>query len=150
MEQLHQRKVSFALDDFGHRLRLPHIGFVVFPFDKIKIDRSFVRMSARPSIATIVHAVVSIGRALGPKVVAEGVETIEHQNLVTLPPASSDAGLPVRRCKSSMWRVGRVEFHDRWVPTAHQLRLGDSDNRAGLQGCTSAAARREWIYRATR
>ena len=81
MEQLHRRGVSFALDDFG-------IGFSSlaslrrFPFDKIKIDRSFVSNVSSATDATIVHAVVSIGRALGLKVVAEGVETVEQQRFV--------------------------------------------------------------------
>lgn len=81
MEQLHRRGVSFALDDFG-------IGFSSlaslrrFPFDKIKIDRSFVSNGGSAVDATIVHAVVSIGRALGLKVVAEGVETVEQRKFV--------------------------------------------------------------------
>ena len=81
MEQLHQRGVSFALDDFGTgyssltTLRR-------FPVDKIKIDRSFVSNVGLTIDATIVHAVVSIGRALGLKVVAEGVETVEQQRFV--------------------------------------------------------------------
>ena len=81
MEQLHRRGVSFALDDFG-------TGFSSlaslrrFPFDKIKIDRSFVSNVGSAIDATIVHAVVSIGRALGLKVVAEGVETVEQQKFV--------------------------------------------------------------------
>src|SRR5262249_4627823 len=66
------------LDDFGtgysSLTSLRH-----FPFDKIKIDRSFVSNVAFTIDATIVHAVVSIGRALGLKVVAEGVETVEQQ-----------------------------------------------------------------------
>ncbi len=82
MDQLHQRGVSFALDDFGTgyssltTLRR-------FPVDKIKIDRSFVSNVGTTIDATIVHAVVSIGRALGLKVVAEGVETVEQQRFVT-------------------------------------------------------------------
>ena len=81
MEQLHRHGVSFALDDFG-------VGFSSlaslrrFPFDKIKIDRSFVSNLSSAADATIVHAVVSIGRALGLKVVAEGVETVDQQKFV--------------------------------------------------------------------
>jgi EAL domain-containing protein (putative c-di-GMP-specific phosphodiesterase class I) len=48
----------------------------MFPFDKLKIDREFIQGCEQdPEAATIVHAVVSIGRALGMKVIAEGVET---------------------------------------------------------------------------
>jgi EAL domain-containing protein (putative c-di-GMP-specific phosphodiesterase class I)/CheY-like chemotaxis protein len=81
IEQLHHRGVSFALDDFG-------TGYSSltclrrFPFDEIKIDRSFVSNVGLTIDATIVHAVVSIGRALGLKVVAEGVETTEQQTFL--------------------------------------------------------------------
>ncbi len=81
MEQLHRRGVSFALDDFG--IGFSSLGSLRrFPFDKIKIDRSFVSNVGSAIDATIVHAVVSIGRALGLKVVAEGVETVEQQKFV--------------------------------------------------------------------
>src|SRR5262249_36847675 len=53
-----------------------------FQIDKIKIDRSFVSNIGLAVDATIVHAIVSIGRALGLKVVAEGVETVEQQKFV--------------------------------------------------------------------
>jgi len=50
-----------------------------FPFDKLKIDSSFVRsIEKAPDAAAIVHAVVSLGRGLGMKVTAEGVETPEQ------------------------------------------------------------------------
>ncbi len=81
IELLHHRGVSFALDDFG----TGYSGLTNlrrFPIDKIKIDRSFVSNLGSTVDATIIHAVVSIGRALGLKVVAEGVETIEQQKFV--------------------------------------------------------------------
>jgi EAL domain-containing protein (putative c-di-GMP-specific phosphodiesterase class I)/signal transduction histidine kinase/DNA-binding NarL/FixJ family response regulator len=77
IEQLNARGVTFALDDFctGYSsltcLRR-------FPFAKIKIDRSFVTNTNLMVDATIIHAIASIGRALGLKVVAEGVETAEQ------------------------------------------------------------------------
>src|SRR6476469_6255124 len=50
-----------------------------FPFDKLKIDRSFVRSIEKAAdAAAIVHAVVSLGRGLGMKVTAEGVETADQ------------------------------------------------------------------------
>jgi EAL domain-containing protein (putative c-di-GMP-specific phosphodiesterase class I) len=51
----------------------------MLPAEKIKVDRSFVRMlnQAGPD-ATIVSAVISMAHGLGMKVVAEGVETVEQ------------------------------------------------------------------------
>jgi two-component system, NarL family, sensor histidine kinase BarA len=82
IEQLHHRGVSFALDDFGTGYS-SLTSLRRFPIDKIKIDRSFVSNVGLTIDATIVHAVVSIGRALGLKIVAEGVETAEQQKFVT-------------------------------------------------------------------
>src|SRR5262249_48624099 len=46
------------------------------PLDKIKIDRSFIRdLDVRPDCAAIVRAIVGIGRDLGLRTTAEGVET---------------------------------------------------------------------------
>jgi len=74
MDRLHALGVKIALDDFGVGYSsLSHLQ--LYPFDKLKIDRMFVtRCSDDVQSATLVHALVSIGRALGMKVVAEGVE----------------------------------------------------------------------------
>lgn len=74
MRRLQSMGVKIALDDFGAGYSsLNHLR--LFPFDKLKIDRDFVVNCTDAQSATIVHAVVSIGRALGMKVCAEGVET---------------------------------------------------------------------------
>src|ERR1035437_1913885 len=47
-----------------------------FPFDKVKIDQSFVRdVTTNPSDLLLVKVIVSMAHGLGMKVVAEGVET---------------------------------------------------------------------------
>jgi EAL domain-containing protein (putative c-di-GMP-specific phosphodiesterase class I)/signal transduction histidine kinase/HPt (histidine-containing phosphotransfer) domain-containing protein len=74
--------VSFSLDDFGNGYSsLTYLRR--FPVDKIKIDRAFVtNVDQQHDSATIVQAIVGIGRALGKQIVAEGVETeAEHRFL---------------------------------------------------------------------
>lgn len=75
--------VRVALDDFGTGFSsLAHLRS--FPFDKIKIDGSFVQDAVqRPECAAIVGVVADLGRRLGVTTVAEGVETQAHLDLVT-------------------------------------------------------------------
>jgi diguanylate cyclase (GGDEF)-like protein len=74
--------VRIALDDFG--TGFSSLSYLrSFPFDKIKIDRSFVSdLDTGSSHAVIVQAVVSIARALGMTTTAEGVETEEQRVLL--------------------------------------------------------------------
>ena len=67
--------VRIALDDFGTGYSsLSHLRG--FPFDKIKIDRSFVKdLAERPDCTAIVTAISSLARSLGIATTAEGVET---------------------------------------------------------------------------
>jgi diguanylate cyclase (GGDEF)-like protein len=79
MHRLKAHGVRFALDDFGTGYS-SLLYLRSFPFDRIKIDRSFVRsIETAADAASIVHAIVSLGRGLGMKVTAEGVETAEQQ-----------------------------------------------------------------------
>src|SRR5213079_2485981 len=70
--------VSIALDDFGTGYcGLGYLGS--FPFDKIKVDQSFVKdLETTRKSAEIFRAVVNIARSLGLVTLAEGIETKEQ------------------------------------------------------------------------
>ena len=76
--------IQLALDDFGTGYSsLTYLQR--FNFDKLKIDRGFVSPLGRDGSSTaLVQAIVSLGRALGLKLLAEGVETEEQRVLLRL------------------------------------------------------------------
>ena len=78
LASLHRIKelgVSIAMDDFG--TGYSSLGYLrSFPFDRIKIDQSFIRdLSKDKESLAILRAVVGLGRSLGIVTTAEGVET---------------------------------------------------------------------------
>jgi EAL domain-containing protein (putative c-di-GMP-specific phosphodiesterase class I) len=75
LHQLRALGIRIALDDFG--TGYSSLGYLrSFPFDKIKIDRSFIRdVDTNNDSAVIVAAIVNLARGLGMTTVAEGVET---------------------------------------------------------------------------
>jgi EAL domain-containing protein (putative c-di-GMP-specific phosphodiesterase class I) len=84
MKELRGLGVRIALDDFGSGYS--SLGYLQrFPFDKLKIDRSFViPLGKSANAAVIVQAIVALGRALGVSIVVEGVETEEQRVLLRL------------------------------------------------------------------
>jgi diguanylate cyclase (GGDEF)-like protein/PAS domain S-box-containing protein len=75
--------VRIAMDDFG--TGYSSLSYLqAFPFDKIKIDQSFIsNLERSPQSATIVRAVIGLARGLNLPVVAEGVETEEQIAFLT-------------------------------------------------------------------
>lgn len=75
LRQIKALGVSIAMDDFGSGYSsLSTLG--AFPFDKIKLDRTFMSsLDGRPQSQAIIKAVLTLGRSLGIPVLAEGVET---------------------------------------------------------------------------
>jgi len=79
---LRARGIAVAIDDFGtgySSLSYLHR----FPFDRIKIDRSFVsRLGTDDDARAIVRAIIGLGRSLGGQTIAEGIETEEQWQLL--------------------------------------------------------------------
>jgi EAL domain-containing protein (putative c-di-GMP-specific phosphodiesterase class I) len=83
LTRLRIRGISLSIDDFGtgHSSLL---SLVRMPFNEMKIDQTFVREALSNSDSRkVVRASASLGRELGLKVVAEGVETVQMAELVT-------------------------------------------------------------------
>jgi diguanylate cyclase (GGDEF)-like protein len=82
LHQLRELGVRIALDDFG--TGYSSLSYLQsFPFDKIKIDRSFIEnISAGPSSRNIVRAVATMATGLGMTATAEGIETMEQLEAV--------------------------------------------------------------------
>ena len=116
LHDLRDLGVRIAMDDFG--TGYSSLSYLrSFPFDKIKIDQSFVRdLCAKPDSIAIVRAVTGLGSSLGMMTTAEGVETHEQLRrlriecctevqgyLLSRPcPASNVAGL-LQRSQAKGW-----------------------------------------------
>ncbi|MEX8519738.1 MAG: EAL domain-containing protein [Leptothrix sp. (in: b-proteobacteria)] len=114
---LHEIKalgVSIAIDDFGTGYSsLAYLG--IFPIDRLKIDRSFVRdLPHTSNSAEITRAIIGIAKRLSMKVVAEGVETAQHANFLQQEQCDDLQGYLFSRPVNAvdfeiLWRQGCIE-----------------------------------------
>lgn len=82
MRAIRAQGITIALDDFG----TGHSSLAIlrkFPFDKIKLDRSFLwEIEGDIRAMSILRAVLALGRSLGVSVLAEGIETEAHLQML--------------------------------------------------------------------
>ena len=80
--QLHSLGVDLAVDDFG--TGYSSLNYLrQFPIDRLKIDQSFIRNALiNKDDRMIVKTIINLGHSLNLKVIAEGVETAEHENFL--------------------------------------------------------------------
>ncbi len=99
LRRLKNLGVRIAMDDFG--TGYSSLSYLQsFPFDKIKIDRTFIaNLSHSQQAATIVRAVIALGRGLDLPVIAEGVETQEQLNFLSKENCSEIQGYFIGRPK---------------------------------------------------
>lgn len=84
LRRLRQLGVRIALDDFG--TGYSSLSYLTeFPFDKVKVDRSFIRdLHERPEKIAVVEAITTMARALSMEVTVEGVETPQQSHVLKL------------------------------------------------------------------
>jgi EAL domain-containing protein (putative c-di-GMP-specific phosphodiesterase class I) len=83
MTELKSHGLRFSLDDFG--TGYSSLAYLKrMPLDQLKIDRSFIRdILTEESSAAIAQTIISLSRAMGLPVIAEGVETEEQREFLT-------------------------------------------------------------------
>ncbi len=128
LAELKEIGVGLSLDDFG--TGYSSLGYLKsFPFDTIKIDRTFVSdLQASGGSRAIVQAILGLGRALGMKVTAEGVETPEQLLLLKLDQCSEVQGFHLAR------PLPVEALNDLLVGLAPADGDGDSERLARLRG----------------
>lgn len=82
LKDLHSLGVELAIDDFG--TGYSSLSYLrQFPIDRLKIDQSFIRNALNDmDDAAIARTIVRLGHSLNLKVIAEGVETLEHEKFL--------------------------------------------------------------------
>jgi diguanylate cyclase (GGDEF)-like protein len=114
LHQLREIGTQISMDDFG--TGYSSLAYLRnFPFDKIKIDRSFVRdMLVRKDCQAIIRAVVGLARSLGITTIIEGIETKEQLETAKLEGCDEGQGylfskpIPEREVAEFLARCERV------------------------------------------
>jgi len=115
LRKLKAMGISIAMDDFGtgySSLATLH----VFPFDKIKLDQSFVkRLPNDAAAAAIVRTVLALGQSLGIPVLAEGIETEAQWQFLAQEGCARGQGYLFARPQSLLQLPAAIEAAARFV-----------------------------------
>ena len=117
LHELRELGLHISMDDFG--TGYSSLSYLRrFPFDKIKIDRSFIRdLPDSKGAAAIVRAIIRMSASLGMAITAEGVETAAQLSRLRGGGVHRGAGIPVRRSAAGRRSVAGVA-RDRPRPDA--------------------------------
>ena len=138
--QLHELGVRIALDDFG--TGYSSLSFLQkFPFDKIKIDRSFVNelFSENDESRLIARAVVRFAVSLGKTTTAEGVETKEQMDILREEACAEMQGYYFSRPKSSAEIAQMVQADVMPATTARIREFAENGHQILREGISAAA-----------
>ena len=81
LRELKQLGISIALDDFG--VGYSSLAYLTkFPFDKVKIDKSFIDALDRTETSAVISSIVELANSLNLAILAEGIETEEQRKRV--------------------------------------------------------------------
>ncbi len=102
LKKLRNLGITVALDDFGTGYSSLN-QLTMFPFDKIKIDKSFTKgMTNRADCAAIISAVLALAHSLDIQTTAEGVESVEQLRILRVAGVSTVQGFLIQRpCPAS-------------------------------------------------
>ncbi len=108
LHQIRELGVRISMDDFG--TGYSSLSYLrSFPFDKIKIDRSFIReLGKENDCVAIIRAVTRLGRSLGMITTAEGVETEEQLEILRVEGLHAGAGLSVQPAAAGARKCRRM------------------------------------------
>lgn len=82
LQKLNKMKIEIAIDDFG--TGYSSLSYLrQFPIDRLKIDQSFIKNAlTNQDDAVITKTIIALAKSLNLRVIAEGVETIEHEKFL--------------------------------------------------------------------
>ena len=118
LQQLRALGARIAMDDFG--TGYSSLSYLrKFPFDRLKIDKSFiVEADTNADSAAIVHTVAALGKALGIETTAEGIETVEQLEMVRRSGCTEGQGHLIGRARSAGEALKFIAENERVVTAA--------------------------------